>query len=253
MVLRIESLSMVHGSSFGLSIDHWRTSQGQFHALLGRNGAGKSSLLKCIAGELAYSGSIRFHDLDLKHWDTMVRARHLAVLPQASQLNFSFSAAEVVALGATPLAMSWRDVQAEVRRVMNLAQCEHLRDAAYPGLSGGEKQRVHFARCLLQLSQAEQPPLLLLDEPTSAQDLGQQHTLLQQVRRLSEQAGYTVVAVLHDLNQALRYAHRASLLDAGRLVGEGEPESLLTPERVQVFWGYPAERVVNQRGEAVLV
>ncbi len=253
MVLTIENLSIVHGSSFGLGVDDWGASQGQLHALLGRNGAGKSTLLKCIAGELTYRGSICLHDLDLSRWDSTVRARHLAVLPQASQLNFSFSAAEVVALGATPLAMGWRDVQAEVRRVMSLAQCEHLRDAAYPGLSGGEKQRVHFARCLLQLSQADKPPLLLLDEPTSAQDLGQQHSLLQQVRRLAEEEGYSVVAVLHDLNQALRYAHRATLLDAGKVVREDTPQLLLTPERVQVFWGYPAERVVNQRGEAVLV
>jgi iron complex transport system ATP-binding protein len=136
---------------------------------------------------------------------------------------------------------------------MQLAQCDALTGQAYPRLSGGEKQRVHLARCLLQLSQAEQPPLLLLDEPTSAQDLGQQHSLLQRVRKLCEQEQYAVVAVLHDLNQALRYANQASLLDAGRLVGEGCPESLLTPERVQMFWGYPAERVINQSGRTVLV
>ncbi len=251
-MLHLDGIELQHGD-FSLRVDTWQARAGEFHALLGRNGAGKSTLLRLIAGELGYRGRASLHGTELSAWDSRQRARHLAVLPQSSQLNFGFSAEEVVSLGATPLQLAWREQALAVRRVMELAQCDSLMGQAYPRLSGGEKQRVHLARCLLQLSQAEQSPLLLLDEPTSAQDLGQQHTLLQRVRELCEQQRYGVVAVLHDLNQALRYAHRASLLDAGRLAGEGTPESLLTPERVQLYWGYPAERVVNQHGEAVLV
>ncbi len=251
-MLQLEQVELLR-SGFSLSIDEWAAGAGEFHALLGCNGAGKSTLLRLVAGEIPYRGSATLHGRALDDWNLRERARHLAVLPQNSQLSFGFSAEEVVALGATPLRLGWREQQREVRRVMELAQCFNLRGQGYPRLSGGEKQRVHLARCLLQLSQAEQSPLLLLDEPTSAQDLGQQHTLLTRVRDLCEQHSYAVVAVLHDLNQALRYAHRASLLDAGRLVGEGSPDTLLSPERVQVYWGYPAERVINQRGEAVLV
>lgn len=251
-MLQLEQVELLR-SGFSLRIDSWIAHAGEFHALLGCNGAGKSTLLRLVAGEMPYRGKVTLHGQDLDAWNSEERARHLAVLPQSSQLNFGFTAEEVVALGATPLRLAWREQHDAVRRVMELAQCARLRGQAYPRLSGGEKQRVHLARCLLQLSQAEQAPLLLLDEPTSAQDLGQQHTLLNRVRELCEAQGYGVVAVLHDLNQALRYAHRASLLDAGRLVDEDRPEALLTPERVKVFWGYPAERVTNQRGEAVLV
>ncbi len=251
-MLALNRVELLNGG-FSLRIERWQALTGQLHALLGCNGAGKSTLLRLIAGEVSYRGSASLHGIELGNWPLQERARHLAVLPQNSQLSFGFSAEEVVALGATPLRLGWREQRVEVRRVMELAQCAQLAGQAYPRLSGGEKQRVHLARCLLQLSQAERSPLLLLDEPTSAQDLGQQHTLLQRVRELCEQEHYGVVAVLHDLNQALRYAHRASLLDAGRLVGEGAPQDLLTPERVQVFWGYPAERVLNQCGEPVLV
>jgi iron complex transport system ATP-binding protein len=251
-VLALENIELRHGG-FSLKLDHWRAEAGQFHALLGCNGAGKSTLLKLVAGELPYRGRACLHERELDRWNPVQRARHLAVLPQASQLNFGFTAAEVVALGATPLALGWRELQTELRRAMDLAQCGALAKQSYPRLSGGEKQRVHLARCLLQLSQAERAPLLLLDEPTSAQDLGQQHTLLQRIRELCDQAGYGVVAVLHDLNHALRYAQHASLLDAGRLVADGEPADLLTPSRVQAFWGYGAEWVQSERGDVALL
>ena len=181
------------------------------------------------------------HDLELERWDAPARARHLAVLPQSSQLSFAFTAEEVVALGATPLVLGWRELQREVRRVMDLAACANLADKAYPRLSGGEKQRVHFARVLLQLSQAVRPPLLMLDEPTSAQDLGQQHAMLDTVRSLCHESGFGVVAVLHDLNHAIRYADRCTVLDAGRIVREGAPAYILTPDCIQSFWGYRPE------------
>ncbi len=251
-MLELQRVALMRGG-FSLHVEQWVARAGQFHALLGCNGAGKSTLLRLVAGEIAYTGAVLLHGTELDAWAPQPRARHLAVLPQSSQLSFGFNAEEVVALGATPLRLSWREQATAVRRVMELAHCGNLAGQSYPRLSGGEKQRVHLARCLLQLSQADHSPLLLLDEPTSAQDLGQQHALLRRVRELCQQSGYGVIAVLHDLNQALRYAHQASLLDAGRLVGEGTPEMLLTPERVQAFWGYPVERVVSQRGEAVLV
>ncbi|MCR9103698.1 MAG: ATP-binding cassette domain-containing protein [Gammaproteobacteria bacterium] len=251
-MLVLERVGVSHGG-FVLQLDSWQTASGQFHALLGRNGAGKSTLLKLLAGELSHRGHIRLHGVDLSDWHPLERARHLAVMPQASRLDFGFTAAEVVALGATPLSLNWRQIRREVQRTMEFVQCSELADQSFVQLSGGEKQRVQLARCLLQLSQAEQTPLLLLDEPTSAQDLGQQHALLSRIRGLCRQSGYGVVAVLHDLNHALRYANIASLLDAGRLAGQACPFELLTTDIVERYWNYSAERVLSAGGNAALL
>ncbi len=250
-MLLLEQVALERGG-FGLEVGEWRAHGGELHALLGRNGAGKSTLLRVLAGELEFTGSVRLHGRDLRDWEPAERARHLAVLPQSSRLSFGFSAAEVVRLGATPLALGWRELGREVERAMAFADCADLARQPYPRLSGGEKQRVHLARVLLQLSQAERPPLLLLDEPTSAQDLGQQHRLLAGVRDLGERRGMAVVAVLHDLNQALRYAHRCTLMDHGRPAEQGPPAAVLVPEAVCRYWGYPASVTTDAAGRPVL-
>ncbi len=246
--LVIEQLHAQQGA-FQLQLPHWQAHAGEFHALLGCNGAGKSTLLRVIAGEIAFRGRVLLHGQELTEWSPLARARHIAVLPQASQLSFGFTAAEVVGLGATPLSLSRAALRSEVQRLMRLTDCAGLADQAYPGLSGGEKQRVHLARVLLQLSQAEDAPVLLLDEPTSAQDLGQQHAMMDLVRTLCEEQGYAAVAVLHDLNQALRYTQQCSLVDAGRVVEWGKPGAVVTADSVRRYWGYSAEvaRTANGR------
>jgi iron complex transport system ATP-binding protein len=249
-MLRVENLLWQrHG--FGLDVPSWTVDSGELHALAGCNGAGKSTLLKAIAGEIQ-AGRVYLHDIALDAWPALQRARHLAVLPQASELNFPFTAAEVVALGKTPLTLGWREAGQAVRRVMEETDTARLSDKDYRRLSGGERQRVHLARVLLQLSQADQPPLLLLDEPTSAQDLGQQHALLQLVRVLADRRDYGVVAVLHDINLCLRYAGRISLLQSGRLVDCGDPERVLTADAVRRYWGFPVEAYRNDSGARLL-
>jgi len=250
--LSVQDIEVQQGT-FSLKVPRWEAPAGEFHALLGCNGAGKSTLLRVIAGELRYRGQVRLHDRDIQHWKPLERARHIAVLPQASQLSFAFTAAEVVALGATPLSLGRAAINAEVRRLMTLTDCAGLAEQPYPGLSGGEKQRVHLARVLLQLSQATDTPVLLLDEPTSAQDLGQQHAVLRMVEGLCAEQGYVAVAVLHDLNQALRYTQRCSLVDAGVIVRQGAPDVVITPDTVNRYWGYPAEAAVTADGRQQLL
>jgi len=243
----------VQQGQFDLQIDHWQTCAGELHALLGCNGAGKSTLLRCLAGELLHGGKVLIHGRELLQWPNNERARHLGVLPQSSQLSFLFSAAEVVALGATPLSISWRQLPEAISAVMELTECAHLASQAYPSLSGGEKQRVQLARVLLQLSQAQQAPFLLLDEPTSAQDLHQQHLLMTLVRDLCTRRGFGVVAILHDLNHALRYAHRCSVLHRGELSCQGSPENILTPDTVARHWRYQANSLATADGTRVLI
>jgi iron complex transport system ATP-binding protein len=237
MSLRLSGVSAQRGE-FRLRVDEWRVRPGEVQALLGSNGAGKSSLFGVLSSDIAYRGEAVLHNRPLRDWPARARARHVGVLPQQSATPFAFTAAEVVALGLTPLSVAWREGQRRVMRMMQRCDCDHLADRSYLALSGGERQRVNLARILVQLSEPDVAPLLLLDEPTSAQDLGQQHALLRLLRELARDAGFMVVAVLHDLNQALRYSDHCVVLDGGQTVAAGEPAQVLTLELVNRYWGY---------------
>lgn len=251
MVLAVSELSVQRGD-FSLAIESWDVAAGALSVVLGTNGAGKSTLFSVLGGDTPFNGEVRFHGRDLRQWPDAARARHIGVLLQQTQLAFAFTAEEVVGLGLTPLTLSWRDGQRLVRSVMQRTDTAHLAHRAYPELSGGERQRVNLARVLLQLSQAESTPLLLLDEPTSAQDLGHQHALLRLARELAKEENYAVVAILHDLNQALEYGHRCLVLDRGVVAKEGVPLEVLEPALVARYWGYRPERMAGDARVALI-
>ncbi|MNF49073.1 Hemin import ATP-binding protein HmuV [compost metagenome] len=222
---------------------------GTLTALLGPNGAGKSSLLKCLTGELAYDGSISLFGRKRQEWAGDALAHRVGVLPQSSSLSFPFLCEEVVAMGRLPHSEPVSRRDQIVRAAMTHAGVEHLAGRLYPGLSGGERQRVQFARVLAQIWQEpsperlpdpEQPRLLLLDEPTSALDLKYQHQLLTMARALAGR-NTAVLVVLHDLNLAARYADRLVMLEQGRLMADGAPTEVLTPELIARLYGYPAQ------------
>lgn len=253
-MLTIERLSVSQGQRHILELPQASLAAGDFVAVLGPNGAGKSSLLKVLCGEWsATQGSIHLHQKDITHWPRQLLARHLGVLPQASQLSFPFKAQEVVAIGATPLSLTRQAIDDAIKRWMEATDTWQFADRLYTSLSGGEKQRVQLARVLLQLSQAEDEPLLLLDEPTSAQDLGQQHQLLNLIKSLCQQYNFAVISILHDLNQASRYADNVWILHQGQLFAQGSPQQVLQPDTVMKVWGYQPERLVNSRGQQILV
>lgn len=253
-MLTIERLTVSRGHSHILELPQASLTAGDFIAVLGPNGAGKSSLLKVLCGEWSASqGSIHLHQKDISHWPRQLLARHLGVLPQASQLSFPFKAQEVVAIGATPLSLTRQATDEAIKRWMQATDTWQFADRLYTSLSGGEKQRVQLARVLLQLSQADDEPLLLLDEPTSAQDLGQQHHLLTLIKALCDQYNFAVISILHDLNHASRYADDVWLLHQGKLFAQGTPQQVLQPDTVMDVWGYQPERLVNSRGQQILV
>ena len=223
------------------------------NALLGPNGAGKTSLFRAISGDMPFQGNIHLHGKPLKNWPNLHRAKHLGVLPQASTLAFPFTAQEVVELGLSPLKISRKDALALCARIMQACDCRTLAKQTYTSLSGGERQRVQLARVLVQLNQAEQAPLLLSHEPTSAQDLGQQHRLLQMVRSLTHLKSYNVICILHDLNQVLRYADYCCILNRGKLACSGAPNEVLQPETVSKYWNYGATRLSLENGHTALV
>ena len=252
--LTLNHLNIAHGGRSILHIEHADVEPGECIAVLGPNGAGKTSLCRAITSEWKpSSGHVFLHDKNVNEWSRRERAKHLGILPQSSQLTFPFSTSEVVAIGATPLSLSADELAQQTRFWMEKTDTWQFADRFFTSLSGGERQRVQLARILLQVSQAEKPPVVLLDEPTSAQDLGQQHHLLQLVRQLSHESQFSIVAILHDLNQATRYADKIWLLNQGKMFAQGSPQAILTPDTVSAVWGYVPETLINQAGNNVLI
>lgn len=207
---------------------------GEALALVGMNGAGKSSLLRCITGEWALTtGRIAVHGKPLAQYRAEDRARWLGVLPQSASLTFPLQVHEVIALGRYPHRTGHQRDQAIIAAAANACDVTHLLHKPYIACSGGEQQRVQLARVLAQIWEPiiDRPRILLLDEPVSGLDLAHQHAVFRQMAPLQAQ-GVSVVFVVHDLNLAARYADRIAVLEQGKLVCTGTPSEVLTEERV---------------------
>jgi len=206
----------------------------------------KSSLFKAITGELKPSSGAIFLNGEMRHTINMSEiAKTLAVLPQSASLSFSFQVIDVVLMGALQADCGQAKVQHLAETILHEQEIDHLTNRAYPTLSGGEKQRVHFARVLLQLAvgNKHKPQLLLLDEPTAALDINYQHQLLKSAKLLT-QAGVAVIAVLHDLNLAAKYADRIMLLKAGNICANGNAKQVITADNIRDVYGYEST-VIN--------
>ena len=201
---------------------------GEMLALIGANGAGKSTVLRVAGGVLRpLSGEALLDDEPLSVLNPKERAKRIAVVPQEGPIPNGMFVHEMVGLGRTPyvralLGPTSRD-RAAVDWAMSVAGVQALAGRFVDELSGGERQRVILARAL-----AQQPRLLLLDEPTANLDLHHQVAMLELVRGLSREQGIGVIAAVHDLQLAALYCDRVALLHRGRLISHGSPEAVLT-------------------------
>lgn len=210
---------------------------GEFLGLIGPNGSGKSTLLRCLTGLLApQGGAVLIDGQPVEEWPPGELARRLGVVPQSEQTAFEFTVEQLVAMGRYPHRRRWqRETAADRRAVAEALAFTGLTSLAQRplgSLSGGERQRVLLARAL-----AQEPQALLLDEVTTHLDLGYQAEILALLERLNAERGLTIVAVLHDLNLAARCCRRLVLLAQGRIVAEGTPTEVLTPDNLREAYG----------------
>jgi iron complex transport system ATP-binding protein len=204
---------------------------GGWTLLIGPNGAGKTTLLRAVAGVVAHAGAIAVAGDDPHGLTPRERARRLAVVWQSPLLPLDMTVHEYVLLGRTPhLGMlgraGARDGEAVEGAIARL-DLGPLAARLLGSLSGGERQRAVLARAL-----AQEAPVLLLDEPTTALDVGRQQEVLELVGELRAERGLTVLGAMHDLTLAGQYADRLALLDGGRLVGHGPPDEILGEELI---------------------
>lgn len=229
-----------------------RFAAGQVSAILGPNGAGKSTLMSVLTGQRQPGGGqVRLAGQALAGYSPQDLARVRACVAQETQVAFEFTVREVVELGRYPHRRQPARHEAAIAvQAMQATAVDPLADRPLNTLSGGEKARVHLARALAQvwepvtgIAGGGSTRWLLLDEPTAALDLQHQHRMLQLARDWAREQGVGVVAVLHDLNLALRYSDRCVVLQGGRLVANGATAEVLTPACIHQVWGVCAHPV----------
>ena len=217
---------------------------GEWVALVGPNGAGKTTLLRAVAGTVPYRGRITIGGTERSELRRREAARLVAAVPQAPVLPSGMTAVEYVLLGRTPHLGYWEMEKAGdltlAREVLGRLGAADLALRPLGSLSGGERQRVVLSRAL-----AQQAPVLILDEPTTALDIGHQQQVLDLVDELRRERDIAVLSALHDLTLAAQYGDRVALLAAGRLEAEGPAAAVFTPERLE---GFSDARVVVLRG-----
>ena len=206
---------------------------GEMVALLGPNGSGKTTLIKLASGVLKPSqGEIKLDGSSLSRLSRRSIARTIAVVPQQFHIAFAFTATEVVMLGRIPFLKAFteeREIDRQfVSSALKLVGISELKERRFDEISGGERQKVILAMAL-----AQQPKLLLLDEPTVHLDIAHQVEILELVRSLNKERGLTVIAAMHDLNLASLYFDRLVLLKEGRVSADGTPHQVLTEARIR--------------------
>lgn len=244
-ILRAEDVWAGYGGAPVLKGVCLRLSRGEFVGLLGPNGSGKSTLLRVLSGVLKpQRGQVWLAGKPLRNLSAKEVAQQLAFVPQREEVAFAFTAWEVVLLGRAPYIGWWgkervEDVRA-TERAMQRTDCLALAERAVGTLSGGERQRVVLARGL-----AQETPLLFLDEPLTHLDVSHQVGTLSLLRQLNREEGLTVLAALHDINLASEFCDRLLVLQQGRVVADGAPAEVVTPELLARVFGVDAWVRVN--------
>lgn len=243
-IIKIEKLNIGYGDKIILKNIDLHVDEGEFLAIIGPNGTGKSTLLKAITDSVDIKkGEITISGRDSSTISKRERARLIAVVPQEFNTDFEFSVFDIAAMGRNP-HMYHRKISRQheldiVQDAMMMTNTWKLRNRLFNELSGGEKQRVIIARAI-----AQQTRIILLDEPTSHLDIHQQLEVLELAKKLQAERNLTIVAVLHDINMASRFSDRIILLNEGEILAEGSPEEVISEKYLSQM--YKMEMVVRE-------
>jgi iron complex transport system ATP-binding protein len=231
--LNINGVDCFYGSVKVLEDIIFSVEGGEFVGILGPNGSGKTTLLKTISRILKPKvGTILLDDIDVYVMKAMDIAKNIAVVPQDTSVAFDFTALDLVLMGRNPhiglFETETKEDLATAKKAMELTNIWHLADRKVSELSGGERQRVVIARAI-----AQEPKVLLLDEPTSHLDINYQIEVMDILRELCRKKKLIILAVFHDFNLSARYCDSAILLNEGKIVSIGPMDTILTDENIE--------------------
>ena len=236
VLLSVDGVECRYGSVKILENVNFTVNEGDFVGIVGPNGSGKTTLLKSISRTLKpYTGTILLDKTDVYSIKSIELAKQMAIVPQESNIGFSFTALDIVLMGRNP-HMKRFQMESEsdlniVRKAMNRTNTWHLADRPINEISGGEKQRVIIARAL-----AQEPKVLLLDEPLTHLDMINQLEIMDLVKELCVKERLIVLAVIHDLNLAARYCSSILLLKGAKIFAAGPVENVLTSENIKAVF-----------------
>jgi iron complex transport system ATP-binding protein len=213
--------------------------------VVGPNGAGKSTLLRCIDRILSpQEGCILLDGLDINDMHLMDLAKKMAYIPQSATQVFPATVFDTVLMGRRP-HVSWRSSEEDLEKVLDILHIMHIEDLAMRDIkevSGGQQQKI-FIACAL----AQEPDVLLLDEPTSNLDIRHQLEVMDIIKSIVVEKGISAIMAIHDLNLAARYTDRVLMMNGGHIYAAGVPSSVLTPENINHAYGVEVE-VINHNG-----
>jgi iron complex transport system ATP-binding protein len=230
--IRTENLTFAYRDKPVLDGISLSVEKGEMVGVLGPNGSGKTTLLKIFSAVLTGRGEVKLNGKNIQTYGKRELSRLFAMVPQDNQILFPYTVAEIVLMGRasyhSPLVLEGEKDLEVARDSMELTDCLSFADRYLHELSGGEKQRVIIARAL-----AQEPEILLLDEPSAFLDLKHQVQVFELMRRLNRERALTIVAALHDLNLAALFFPRLVLLHGGKIYRDGKPKDVLTEETIR--------------------
>ena len=242
MSIKATQVSLSRGNRWLLNDIKLEIECGQILGVIGPNGSGKTTLLNLLAGDFpASNGEIYYENLLINDYTLIDRAKYRSVMSQRQEIVFSYTVKEIIEMGIVGEYGIDRDTHTtdRLQNIIELLQLEELKDRNVRTLSGGEQQRVHIARALVQIWQEKSypdPRFLLLDEPTSSLDLAHEIQVLE-ILRAEVKKGLGVMVVFHDLNLTAHFADKIALISEGKIAAYGTPEQVLEPEILSNIYG----------------
>lgn len=231
--LQVQNLKFGYKKDLVLKDISFNIQKGKFVSIIGPNGSGKSTILKLL--NHLYSpkkGEILVEGKNIDSFKKRELARKIALVPQDTILDFDFTVEDVVLMGRHPYKKRFQKEDDKdnwiVEEALEMTNTLHLKDKLITEISGGERQRVIIARAL-----AQNPSIILLDEPTSHLDINHQIEILNLLKQLNEEKGTTIVVVIHDVNLASRYSDQIIMVNHGEIIEMGNPEDVITRKNIE--------------------
>jgi len=239
MKIRVKGLEFSYNSIPALRDVTLDVHESEIVAIVGPNGSGKTTLLKCIDRILKpRKGTILIDGNDIEDFSQIEIAKMIGYVPQSVKQLFPATVFEVVLMGRRPY-LGWRCGRKDLEKVFDILKLMEIEEIAlrdFNELSGGQQQKVLIARAL-----AQEPEVLLLDEPTANLDIRHQIEVMKMIRSIVKEKGITAIIAIHDLNLASRYADRIVMMRDGKIFAVGSPDKVLTPANIEEVYGVRVE------------